>query len=74
MTASKTQSRTQPEKKAEPTPVIEVVGPREGFRRAGRRFGPEATVIPVADLTDDQLTGIETEPALVSIRRELVDD
>lgn len=56
---------------AAPAPVsepegerISVVGPEGGRRRAGRRFGPVATVIPLADLSEEDLAAIEGDPEL----------
>jgi len=51
-----------------------VVGPSRGFWRAGRRFGPEPTVIPLADLTEDQIGAILREPALVATFVEMPAD
>jgi len=56
---------------AAPAPVsepegerISVVGPEGGRRRAGRRFGPVATVIPLADLSEEDLAAIEGDREL----------
>jgi hypothetical protein len=47
-----------------PAVRIRSVSP-EGFRRAGRRFGPEWTTIPLAELDDDQVEALSEEPGLV---------
>lgn len=43
---------------------LRVVGPNPGRRRAGRQFGPEAQVLPVAGLSEDELRAIDGDPAL----------
>lgn len=43
---------------------LNVVGPQPGRRRAGRQFGPEAQVLPIVDLTEDELRAIDGDPAL----------
>lgn len=37
-----------------------------GFCRAGRQFGPEATIVPLSELTPDQVEAITNEPMLVA--------
>lgn len=51
-----------------PVPALRVTGPKKGFRRAGRTFGPEPVDIPLADLGDADLTALEAEPNLVTQR------
>ena len=46
------------------TDVVMVTGPKEGRRRIGRRFGPGVVKIPLADLSSDQVTALESDPAL----------
>jgi hypothetical protein len=46
---------------------LKVVPKRTGFRRAGYAFDdPAGTVIPLADLDDEQYEALTTEPALVT--------
>lgn len=48
------------------TPVIRVVGPSVGRRRAGYHFGPEPVDLPLADLTEDQVLALQADPALLT--------
>lgn len=54
--------------------VVEVTGPPRGFRRAGRRFGPEPTVIPMADLSDAEIAALSGDPNLVTVIRGAADN
>jgi hypothetical protein len=45
-------------------PCVSITGPKRGRWRAGRYFTAEATVIPLADLTDDEMVAIRLDPAL----------
>lgn len=47
-------------------PVITVVGPQKGRRRAGRQFGAEPVQIPVTELGDDPRKAIAAIEALKS--------
>lgn len=49
-------------------PTLRVTGPKKGFRRAGRTFGPEPVDIPLAELDDKVLAALEAEPNLVTQR------
>ena len=55
------------QKKAVPALALQVRGPARGRWRAGRRFGPEPVVIPLAELTDEARAAIEADP-LLSVR------
>ena len=46
------------------TAGLRVVGPRKGRRRAGRAFGPEAVIIPLINLGEDELRSIDGDPEL----------
>ncbi|NML88351.1 hypothetical protein HHL26_04630 [Sphingobium sp. TB-6] len=46
------------------TAGLRVVGPRKGRRRVGRAFGPEAVVIPLINLGEDELRSIDGDPEL----------
>ena len=47
--------------------ALEVRGPARGRWRAGRRFGPEAVVIPLEELGEEARAAIEADP-LLSVR------
>lgn len=47
------------------TKGIQVIARPATFRRAGYAFSAEPTVIPLSDLTDDQLELLRNEPQLV---------
>ena len=49
---------------AKKTEALIVVGPRRGRWRAGRKFTPEPTIVPLVDLTEDEHAAIETDPEL----------
>lgn len=44
--------------------VLRVKGPAKGRWRAGRHFGPESVDIPVAELSDEDILKINTDPEL----------
>lgn len=50
---------------------IKVISRPSTFRRAGYTFTAEPTVIPLSDLSDEQLEQIESEPNLVSQRVDI---
>lgn len=54
-----------------PVPALRVVGPKGGFRRAGRTFGPDPIDIALADLTETQVTALTAEKKLVVAEVEL---
>ncbi|MCP5246063.1 MAG: hypothetical protein H6937_08975 [Burkholderiales bacterium] len=57
---------TQPETKKKKTEkVLKVVSSREGFRRAGHRFGKEPVTLRLDDLTDEQIAMLKAESMLV---------
>ena len=43
----------------------------QGFRRCGRSFGVEPTVIPLSELSDDELEMLKGERNLVAIEVDL---
>ncbi|WP_126977465.1 HI1506-related protein [Frigidibacter oleivorans] len=47
-----------------PLPCVKVTGPKKGRRRAGRAFGREPVLIPMDDLTEDELEALSADPAL----------
>ena len=60
-------AKPKPKAKEQTVDVVTVKTKRgvKSRRRIGRAFGPESVEIPIDDLTDDQLTEIENDPALV---------
>lgn len=44
--------------------ALSVVSKREGFRRGGRAWGANATVVKLSDLTNEQIARIMDEPML----------
>lgn len=72
---SATQGRAAPKSKPdEGGKGLCVVARRDGFRRAGRAFGAEPVVIPLADLSDLQYHQLTTEPMLVTYLVDLPAD
>ena len=55
----------------EATKGIKVTARPAIFRRAGYTFTAEATVIPLDELSEEQLAQIESEPNLVSQRVDI---
>ena len=45
--------------------ALRVTGPEGGFRRAGRRFGPEPTDLALTSLTEAQIAALKAEPSLM---------
>lgn len=69
-TSSKRQQAQRPA--AGPANVgLQVVSSREGFRRAGYAFGREPRVIPLAELTAEQVEAIKDEPMLAAVEVEI---
>ena len=62
--ASKTLKAALEEGKS-PEGQIMVIGPKGGRWRAGRHFGPEPTIIDVADLTEEEGRALISDPKLV---------
>lgn len=44
--------------------TVKITGPKKGRRRAGRAFGREPVLIPMEELTEDELTALMADPAL----------
>lgn len=55
----------------DPTKGLRIVAKREGFRRAGFVFGPQAQVIALTDLNEDQEAALREEPMLVVVDIDL---
>lgn len=54
-------------------PALSVVSGREGFRRAGRAWGKEATVVKLSELSKDQIKQIKGE-ALLTVSEVEIDE
>lgn len=54
-------------------PALSVVSGREGFRRAGRAWGKEATVVRLSELSKDQIKQIKGE-ALLTVSEVEIDE
>jgi len=72
--AAKTEARkpkpaAKPKKPAAPAkpkePTITVVGPKEGRRRIGRRFGKEPAEIKLSDLKKGEIEALKADPRLI---------
>ena len=46
---------------------LRIVARKDVFRRCGRTFGAEAVTIPLADLTQEDVTALKDEPQLVVV-------
>lgn len=55
-------------------PALSVVSSRDGFRRGGRAWGKEATVVKLADLDKQQIAQIKGEALLTVTEVEIVDE
>lgn len=42
-----------------------------GFRRCGRAFGPDGTVVPMSELTEDEVETLKAERQLVVVEVEI---
>lgn len=51
--------------------ALSVQSSREGFRRAGRVWGKEATVVPLSELTEVQIDQIKKESVLTVTEVEI---
>ena len=45
---------------------LRVLGPQQGFRRAGRRFGPTPVDIPLDELSEEEQLALKAEPRLIT--------
>lgn len=57
--------------KAVMVPALSVVSARAGFRRAGRAWGKEASVVKLSDLTNEQIKQIKGESLLTVTEVEI---
>ncbi len=61
--AARAAAATPPE--VAPPHALLVTGPKRGFRRAGRLFGPTPTRIPLSELTPTEVAALQAEPMLI---------
>ncbi|MBY6117393.1 hypothetical protein KUW09_24590 [Mameliella alba] len=47
-----------------PEGVLTVIGPKKGRWRAGRHFSPQPVQIPLAELSDDEIASLDSDPKL----------
>jgi hypothetical protein len=47
------------------TAVLVVRGPAKGRWRARRKFGPQPVIIPLDELTEDEIVALKDDPALM---------
>ncbi len=59
-------AKTEPDA-PQPEAVVRVIGPALGRWRIARKFGPEATEIPLAELTEDQIAALKADPLLTVV-------
>jgi len=64
-------AKTKPTTAGPATKGLKVVSAIEGFRRGGRAFGREATVVPLSELTAEQLEAITSEPNLAVVEVDI---
>lgn len=64
-TAKDTKKAGAAAKAGEANKGIEVIAKTEVFYRAGRQWGQSPTVVPLADLTEDELQELRDEPMLI---------
>ena len=53
--------------------ALHVVAKTASFWRCGRQFGPTPTIIPIAELTDEELERLKAETMLVAVDVEVED-
>lgn len=52
-------------KAGDATQGVEVIAKTDVFYRAGRQWGQTPTVVPLSDLTEDELQELRDEPLLI---------
>ena len=55
---------TKPRAAGPDTNGLEVISKRDGFRRAGREWSG-STIVPLSELTPDQVEALQAEPLLI---------
>lgn len=58
-------SKDQKAPKTEKVAVVYVVGPANGRRRIGERFGPEKRALPLEGLSPKDLAALKDDPLLI---------
>lgn len=58
-------SKSKAKPAGESTVGLRVIARRDSFRRAGRVFTPEATVIPLSELSEEEANAIKDETQLI---------
>lgn len=56
---------------AKKVPALSIASAREGFRRAGRAWSKEATVVKLSELTKEQIAQIKGEALLTVVEVEV---
>jgi hypothetical protein len=46
----------------------------KGFRRCGRAFGPDGTVVPLSELTEEEVDTLKAERQLVVVEVDIESD
>lgn len=69
--APKAGENIKPPASGEPVKALSVQAKREGFRRAGRAWSKEATVVPLTDLTEAEIEQLRSEPMLTVAEVEI---
>ena len=57
-------SKAPEQKSASKVPALSVVSSRDGFRRGGRAWSRQETVVKLSELTKQQIAQIKGEPLL----------
>lgn len=55
----------EPKKAGESTQGVEVIAKADVFYRAGRAWSNTPTVVPLSELTEEQLQELQDEPMLI---------
>lgn len=53
--------------------ALHVVAKTNSFWRCGRQFGPAPTIIPIADLEEEELQRLKSETMLVAVEVDVED-
>lgn len=67
----KSDKPTNPPESAKTEKALSVQSSRDGFRRAGRAWGKEATVVALSELTQEQIEQIRNEEMLTVAEVEI---
>lgn len=61
---------TSPASTAPEVNTYEIIGPKQGRRRAGRRFGAEPVIVPADELSERDLAALEADPLITVVFHE----